>query len=381
MIPDQEYFSDGVADGIVTELSRNRSLFVIARTSSFTYKGRAVDVKVIGCELGVRYVVEGSVRRGSDRIRVSAQLIDAVTGNHLWAERYDRDVADIFAVQDEITSEVTTAILPVVTDAEQRRALRKPPESLDAWEAYMRGQWHVGRSPADHERAKEFFKHAIALDASLASAYSALAEASLNDGAMYATLSLADAAKLSGSWALKAIAIDPQDADAQATMAMAAMLAGNADEARDHLRLAAAINPNAPKVLSCEAFVLLFTGEVEQARHAIRTCLRLDPRGPHTAPMMHLIVVSHYCQHDYDKAIEAARRAVVLYPMFHLTYRWLAAALGQVGRREEAQRALHTAMEISPQSFQFYVRHRPPWHRPEDHEHMLDGLRKAGWEG
>ena len=141
--PEQEYFSDGIADDIITELSRIRWLFVIARNSSFTYKGHAIDVKQVGRELGVRYVLEGSVRRGGERVRVNAQLIDAETGNHVWAERYDRDLADVFAVQDEITLAVTRAIGPAVADAEQRRALRKPPGNLGAWESYQRGLWHL----------------------------------------------------------------------------------------------------------------------------------------------------------------------------------------------------------------------------------------------
>jgi TolB-like protein len=139
----QEYFSDGVADDIITELSRNRFLFVVARNSSFSYKGRAVDVKQIARELGVRYLLEGSVRESGGRVRVNAQLIDAGAGNHLWAERYDRDRADVFAVQDKIARAVTIAIQPAITQAELRRALRKPRGSLDAWEAYQRGMWHL----------------------------------------------------------------------------------------------------------------------------------------------------------------------------------------------------------------------------------------------
>ena len=140
---EQEYFSDGIADDIITELSRSRSLFVIARNSSFSYKGRAVDVRQVARELGVRYVLEGSVRRGGERVRVSAQLIDADAGIHVWAERYDRKLTDVFAVQDEITNAVTIAIEPAIADAEQRRALRKPPETLGAWEAYQHGLWHI----------------------------------------------------------------------------------------------------------------------------------------------------------------------------------------------------------------------------------------------
>ena len=156
---DQEYFSDGIADDIITELSRSRSLFVIARNSSFTYKGRAVDVKQVARELGVRYVLEGSVRRSGNRVRVIAQLIDAETGNHIWAERYDRELTDVFAIQDEITAAVTTAILPAVTDAEQRRALRKPPESLGAWETYQRGNLAHGQRHCrpDNEQASNSF--------------------------------------------------------------------------------------------------------------------------------------------------------------------------------------------------------------------------------
>jgi adenylate cyclase len=148
--PEQEYFSDGIADDIITELSRNHSLFVIARNSSFTHRGRAVDIRQVARELGVRYVLEGSVRRGGERVRVNAQLIDAETGNHIWAERYDRDLAEMFAVQDEITLAVTRAIGTVVAVAEQRRALRRPHRSLTAWEAYQRGLWHLMKYSVDH---------------------------------------------------------------------------------------------------------------------------------------------------------------------------------------------------------------------------------------
>ena len=142
---DQEFFSDGIADDIITELSRSRSLFVIARNSSFTYKGRAVDIKQVARELGVRYVVEGSVRRSGGRVRITAQLVDAETGNHIWAERYNRDVHEVFAVQDEISAAVANAVLPAISGAERQRSLRRQPENLGAWEAYQRGLWHMGK--------------------------------------------------------------------------------------------------------------------------------------------------------------------------------------------------------------------------------------------
>jgi adenylate cyclase len=174
--PEQEYFADGIAEDIITALSRYPSLFVIARNSTFTYKGRAVDVKQVGRELGVRYVLEGSLRQGNNRIRVTAQLVEAATGTHVWADRYDRDLADIFAMQDEITEAVTVAIAPAIAEAEQQRAMRKPPESLDAWAAYQRGLWHLRKASAeDNALAERFFQQAIDLDPMFAGGYSGLA--------------------------------------------------------------------------------------------------------------------------------------------------------------------------------------------------------------
>ena len=167
--PEQEYFGDGIAEDIITAMSRYPSVFIIARNSSFTYKARAIDVKVVGRQLGVRYVLEGSLRKFGNRIRVTAQLVEAQAGNHVWAEHYDRDLADIFALQDEITETVTVAIAPALAYAEQHRALRKPPGSLDAWAAYQRGLWHVGKfSPADNALAQKFFQQAIDLDPNFA---------------------------------------------------------------------------------------------------------------------------------------------------------------------------------------------------------------------
>src|SRR6185503_18672233 len=168
----QEYFSDGIAEDIITELSRRRELFVTARNSSFTYRGRSTDIKQIGRELGVRYVVEGSVRRLAGQARVTVQLIDALTNNHIWAERYDREIEHVFAVQSEIAEAVTAAIYPVVGNAEQQRAIRRPPGSLSAWESYQRGRWHFSKNSAtENERARNLFLRALEIDHQFASAY------------------------------------------------------------------------------------------------------------------------------------------------------------------------------------------------------------------
>ena len=190
---EQEYFADGIAEDIITALSKSRWLFVIARNSSFTYKGRSVDVKQIGRELGVRYVLEGSVRKSGNRVRITAQLIEAATGAHMWAERYDRDLADIFAVQDEITGSVATAIEPTMAQAEQQRASRKRPDSLDAWEAYHRGLWHfLKHEPGENDQARLFFQRAIDLDRGFAPGYYGLAMTHIWEAGLYATRPLGE---------------------------------------------------------------------------------------------------------------------------------------------------------------------------------------------
>ena len=207
--PEQEFLADGIAEDVITALSRYPSLFVIARNSSFTYRGRAVDVKQVGAELGVRYVLEGSLRKSGNRVRVSAQLVEAETGKHVWAERYDRDLADIFAVQDEIAEAVTIAIAPAIAEAERQRAMRKSPGSLDAWAAYQRGLWHLSKTSAeDNALAETFFQRTIDLDANFGGGYCGLA-AVLHQGArLFRTRELREAQDSAERLARQAVALD-----------------------------------------------------------------------------------------------------------------------------------------------------------------------------
>jgi adenylate cyclase len=380
--PEQEHFSDGIADDIITELSRSRSLFVIARNSSFTYKGRAVDIKLVARELGVRYVLEGSVRRSLGRVRVTAQLIDAETGNHIWAERYDRTLEDWFAVQDEITAAVVTAIVPAVADAELRRVLRKPPESLDAWEAYQRGLWHLGRANlADNDKAKKFLEQAIALDGAFAPPYAAMATTLYVEELRYAVRPVPQPSRATVDWGRKAVELDPDDAEAQAIMAQLMLTSGNHEEYRRRLTLALSINPNLAFGNYLKGAAMVVEGRPSHGRAFLLAALRLDPRSPHGMTFLSALSSCYYLERDYASAVETAKHAVTRYPDDPLAYRWLAAALGQLGRTVEARAALRDAMTVSPTSFDFYVNHGPHFFRPEDHEHMLDGLRKAGWQG
>ena len=380
--PDQEYFADGIAEDIITALSRFPSLFVIARNSSFTYKGRAVDVKQVGRELGVRYVLEGSLRKAGNRIRVTAQLIEATTGTHVWADRYDRDLADIFAVQDEITTAVTVAIAPAIADAELQRAMRKPPGSLDAWGAYQRGLWHLGQFNADHTTlAERFFEQAIELDPAFAGGYSGLAAAQLQAANTFMQRDLAETLRSAENTGAQGGIPRRRRCRCADLPRARAGTKGDYQGALAAIEQAITLNPNLAIAHGTLGGMLVFSGRPEQGLVALERGIRLDPRHPRAGVLLNQFVIGLYFLRDYEGAVEAARRVLRSYPEHPLVYRWLAAALGQLGRIDEARQALEQAMSLSPAAFDFYVRRRVPWHREEDHQHMLDGLRKAGWQG
>jgi adenylate cyclase len=377
---EQEYFADGVADDIITELARVRSLFVIARNSSFAYKGRAVDVRQIASELGVRYLLEGSVRRGAGRLRVTAQLVEAETGHHLWANRYDRPQRDLFAVQDEIALAVAKAISPAVTEAEQRRALRRPPESLGAWEAYQRGLWHAMKFSADHiAPARELLNRALELDPTLASAHAVLAWLYVVESGAYGLRPFQEAALLEAEQARMAVNLDPHDAYAHGILAFALFVCQEIDAALDHIELALSISPSCAIAHQSKGLILTFSGHPTEGRESLLLAMQHDPR--EKQQMASLIGQTYYFERDYGKAVDSLRRSLADNPTHPQGLRWLVAALGQLGRTDEARAALRDALAKAPDAFERYARQRPPWYRHEDYEHMLEGLRKAGWQG
>jgi TolB-like protein/Flp pilus assembly protein TadD len=380
--PEQEFVSDGIAEDVITALSRYPSLFVIARNSSFTYKGRAVDVRQVGRELGVRYVLEGSVRKAGKRIRVTAQLIEAATSNHVWAERYDRDLADVFAVQDELTEALTTALAPAIADAELRRAMRRPPGSLDAWAAYQRGLWHLSKATSDDdETAATFFRQAIDLDPTFGGSYSALALYELQAAALYQKMDLRDAQRSAETLARRAVALDGADAEARSCLGWALQARGEADDALAEIERALSMSPNLAIAHGHRGPTLIFAGRPREGLAALHTCLRLDPRDPYLAVrLLHIACGLYFCG-EYQASIEAAKRLMRSYPNFPMIYRWSTAALAQLGRTSEAKEELEKAISHAPGAFDMYVRKRAPWFRPEDHAHLVEGLRKAGWNG
>jgi len=379
--PEQEFFADGIAEDIITALSRYPSLFVIARNSCFTYKGRAVDVKQVGRDLGVRYVLEGSLRKSGNRIRVTAQLVEAETGKHVWAERYDRDLADIFALQDEITEAVTMAVAPAVAETELKRAMRKPPDSLDAWAAYQRGLWHLTKfTTDDNDLAQKFFQQAIDLDPTFSGAYVGLVNAQAQ-AADFQTRGLAETMSSTELLARRAVALDGANAEARACLAMVLMRRGDHEGALAEAERALSLAPNLPAAGGALGAALMFSGRPKEGLAALERSIRLDPRDPGQPLRLMRMAVGFYYSREYAAAVEAAKRAIRSYPDFRAPYRWLAAALGQMSRTEEAKEALEKAITMAPGWLDMYVRGRVPWMRPEDHAHMVEGLRKAGWTG
>jgi adenylate cyclase len=376
---EQEYFADGVADDIITELARVRSLFVIARNSSFAYKGRVVDVRQIASELGVRYILEGRVRRGADRLRISAQLIDAETGNHVWVDRFDRPVQDLFALQDEIASTVARAISPAIATAELRRAMRKPPGSLDAWEAYQRGLSHLLTQKSEEiPRAREHFLAALTADPTLSGAYTGLAWLHIMESGAYGLAPFEGSSRMAAEQARKAVAADPNDPYAHAMLAFALSNLQNWKGVADHVERALAISPSCATAYHVRGMNRVFSGHPSEGRSDLFLALQFDPHRS-GLPLIQ-VAVSYYMQHNYEKAVEVLNGMVADHPSHPLANMRLAASLGQLGRKEEARRTLEIAMTLTPESFRRYTEARPPWLRPEDHEHMLDGLRKAGWQ-
>ena len=380
--PEEEYFSDGVADDILTELSRDHTLFVIARNSSFTFRGQATDVKQVGRELGVRYVVEGSVRRYAERVRVTAQLIDALAGNHIWAERYDRDLADVFGVQDEIASAVTHAVRPAVADAEQRRVLRKAPENLDAWEAYQRGMWHMSKGTAsEHEQARLFFNRSARFQAGFAAPFVGLALSFHFDVLTYGARSPVDAATMQLEAARTAVGIDPLDAEAHAVLGMAFLAIGDLCASVESAERGLALNRNSALAHAVRCGALIWSARYEDGRAECAMVLRLDPRSPMAAAALGTAAASSYLERDYHKAVEAARRCLTAYPTHSAVRRWQIAALGQLEKRKEAAVALQEFQSSAPEVFMSHIAGRPAYVSSAFHNEMLDGLRKAGWHG
>lgn len=377
---EQEFFADGIAEDIITALSKLRWLFVIARNSSFTYKGKSVDVRQVGRDLGVRYVLEGSVRKAGNRVRITAQLIDAATGHHVWADRYERALEDIFAVQDEITHSIIGAIAPGIVAAEIQRTQGKDAAELGQWERVMRAHWHVQRFTRDDcleaiRLLQELLQH---------DPHNALALADLaynwHMGGFFGWTKEAvpEAMAKMGLAARRAVACDHQDATAQTALGLYELFTSLHDQAIRRLTRATELDPNSSFARGNLGVAYAFAGETDAAIAALEEATRLSPRD-YLAVIWHTASAWAYLNASrFAESMESARKAIESNPNFPDSHGTLAAAAAHLGRTPEARAGLDGYARLLPGLTLDDPRLIRPFRRPPDQERFLEGLRKAG---
>jgi TolB-like protein/Tfp pilus assembly protein PilF len=379
--PEQEYFSDGVTEDIITAISRIRWVLVTARNSTFSYKGQSPDVRQVASDLGVRYVLEGSVRKARNRVRISAQLIDGETGKHIWAERYDRDLEDIFAVQDEITQTVVGAIEPELTKAELRRAKTERPENLDVWDLCQRGWWHrFQHTKEDFAQARQYFQRTIDLDPEFGSAYAGLAEVLAMEVIFRFTDTLVEHREEAVRAARKGVELDPEDARARISLGRAFVAAARPDKAIREFETAIKINPHYAIAHYQIGLAYLNLGRTEEGIPHIETAIRLSPNDIYMGAFLARLGQGYLALRKYEKAVEFSREA-----LRHKITQWPAnayevSALGHLGRREEAREALRELLRRKPGLKVSHLREGFISVAPSGLEDFFDGLRKAGLE-
>jgi tetratricopeptide (TPR) repeat protein len=354
-------------------------LFVIARNSSFAFKGRATEVKEIGRKLGVRYIVEGSVRRAGKRIRVTAQLIDAIEDNHLWAERYDRDLEDIFALQDEVTQAIVTTIEPQLINTERQLARRKPAQNLNAWEAYQRGIWHIYQyRPEDNFKALEFLNKAVQLDPEFAPAHAGIAFSLYVHITMGTTSDRAGDQQRGLEAGLTAVALDELDPFAHVGLGRIRIARGEHAQAIASFDRAIELNPSFALAYFGKGHSLWHFGHPDQAVACHDEAIRLSPRDPLMWVFLASKAIALFMLERYDEALECSHRA----QHFPITAIWAymgeLATLGHLGRHEQAAQALNRAQQLKPDLSMNFIRQALLITHPTSAELFYGGLIKAG---
>jgi TolB-like protein len=379
--PEQEYFADGMVEDIIAALSRVRWLFVIARTSSFTFKGRAVDVKQVARELGVRYVLEGSVRKAASRVRIAGQLIDASTGVHLWADRFEGALEDIFDLQDQVTESVVGAIGPRLEQAEIARAKRKPTESMDAYDYYLRGMASFDQWTREGiDEALRMFYRAIEIDPDFAAAHGAAARCynlrKVSNWMSDREQEIGETARL----ARRAVALGGDDAAVLSAAGIAlAYVGGGLDDGAAFIDRALTLNPNLALAWRHSGWVRVFLGEPDTAIEHVARSMCLSPLDPQIALMQAATAHAHFFAGRYDMASSWAGTAVRDRPSYIAALRIAAASHALAGRLEQAQKAMARLRELDPALRVSNLRDRlGPYRREEYVANLEEGLRRAG---
>ncbi len=375
--PEQEYFADGISEDIITGLSKLRWLFVIARNSSFTYKGKAVDVKRISRELGVRYVLEGSVRKGGNRVRITAQLIDAATGNHIWADHYDGELTDVFALQDEITKKAVAAIEPNLLEAEGIRSQHRSPDDLDAWDMVMQANslfWRLTKH--ENKVAVAMLKQAVERYPDYAPAHSLMAFALLVSRQV-GWISMEPEVNEPAAIAAHAVELDDRDPWAHLALGYVALTRRQTDEAINQFQYALDLNPNFAAAHGYLCFALALDGRSDQAIPHGEQAIRMSPHDPQNALFNVALAAAHYLAGRYTEAVGCARKA--MQQRFGLTngHRIYIASLAQAGKIDEARAALAKLQDLQPENSVAWIERNIPY-TPEPMAKFLEGMRKAG---
>ncbi len=375
--PEQEYFSDGITEDLMTDLSRLSGLFVIARNSTFTYKGKAVKVEEVGRELGVRYVLEGSVRKAGNRLRITAQLVDATTSHHLWAERYDRDLKDIFALQDEIRQKIMTALKVKLTPEEQERFKRAPTDNLEAYDYYLRGMEYLVRFTKEtHVQARRMFEQAIELDPMYAAAYAGLGWTYTWEW-VYQWSQGPQIIEQALTLAQRAIALDDSLPGAHNILGVVYLWGRKQHErAIVEAERAIALNPNSAEGYVTLGSTLMFAGKPEEAIGLLAKAMRFNPHYP--ATYLSMLGQAYRLTGQYEEGIAAYQRALSRNPNFLPAHIGLAVIYSEISREGEARAEAAEVLRVSPNYSLEVARQRIPFKDPAVLERTLANLRKAG---
>ena len=376
--PEQEYFSDGMTEDIITALSRLHWFFVIARNSAFAYKGKRTDIRQVGRDLGVRYVLEGSVRRSGQRLRITGQLSDATTGNHIWSDRYDRELTDIFALQDEITASVASVIEPKLLAAEALRSEKRSAVDLDAWDLVMRALTHYWRvTTADSRIAIELLRQAVERYPNYGPAHSMLAFALLVSNHLGFIPEKGHDLAYAAGLARRAAQLDDDDPWSHVALGYLAFTARQTDDAVREYRRALDLNPNFATAYGYLGWALVFDGQSDEAVENFQRALRMSPHDPLRAFFCSGTGVAHYYGGRYDEAVNWARIAIQLRPEFTAAHRILCASLAMAGRKEETRAAMARLRELQPNVSIEWIKQYVPY-TARAMPHFLEGMRKAG---
>ena len=379
--PEQEFFADGITDDLVTSMSRLRGIFVSGRNSTLTYKNAQADARTVAAELGVRYVLEGSVRTAGNRVRVSVWLTAGSSGEQLWAERYDRDMGDVFAIQDEITENIVGQLAPEIYSAENARFQRVPPQNLDAWECFVRAMHLYGQqSKQSSADALELLEQAITLDPGYAQALGLYA-LTLAWRAIQRLEEFETAIEKASALAERAIAADANDAWAHLGHGMAAMVARNHGKASAGFEKAVELSPNFAYAHAMHGAANAYGGKPDAAIQSIDTAIKLSPRDTFLDKFHIYYSLAHFQAGNYERAAEAADRALHLKPEHPNSHMLAASANAHAGNMERAKQALAMFRKLVPGTNAANVERAIAYEHPADRERLADGLRMAGLEG